>query len=205
MTTSAVHSLVACHDCDLLCRLRPLRKGERAICSRCGAVLFRKMGDTLDQALMLSLSALILIVLSNVFPFMTFKLEGRVQESLLLTGVLELYDQGFWPLAVLVFGASILFPLLKIIGTIYVLLPLKFNRRLWNTPLVFRYVEALAPWAMMEVYMLGVFVAYVKLIDLATIVLGIALFSFSALIVLLAAAGATLEPEEVWKKLEAIR
>ena len=204
MDTAVVHSLVACHDCDLLCRLRPLCKGQRAICSRCGAVLVRKNGDTLDLALMLSLAALILFVLANVFPFMTFKLEGRVQESLLFTGVQELYDQGFLVLAVLVFGASILFPLMKILGTIYVLLPLRFNRCLWNSPLVFRFVEALSPWAMMEVYMLGVFVAYVKLTDLATIVLGTALFSFSALIVLLAAAGAALEPDEIWDKLEAI-
>ncbi len=151
---------------------------------------------------MLSLAALILFVLANVYPFMTFKISGRVQVSHLITGVEELYVQGFMELAVVVLLASILLPLVKILGTLYILLPLKLNRRSWKAPQIFRFIEALGPWAMMEVYLLGVIVAYVKLIDMATIVLGVALYSFAALIVLVTAAGMTLDPDEVWERLE---
>jgi paraquat-inducible protein A len=136
---------------------------------------------------------------------MTFEISGRVQESHLITGVFELYDQGFVGLSLVVLGASIVFPLMKILGLLYVLLPLRLHRQLWQAPLVFKYIELVTPWAMMEVYMLGVFVAYVKLIDMATIVLGTALYAFTALIVVLAAAGSTLDPDEVWKKLETTR
>jgi len=202
MATASTHSLIACHDCDFLYRKHPLRYGERATCSRCGALLYQKKRDSLDRTLTLSLTALILFVLANVYPFMTFKISGRVQVSHLITGVEELYEQGFMELAVVVLLASILLPLIKILGTLYILLPLKLNRRSWKAPQIFRFIEALGPWAMMEVYLLGVIVAYVKLIDMATIVLGIALYSFMALILLVAAAGATLDSEEVWERLE---
>jgi len=202
MSTASEHTLIACHDCDLLHRTHPLRYGERAKCSRCGALLYQKKRDSLDRTLMLSLAALILFVLANAYPFMTFKLSGRIQESHLITGVEELYVQGFMELSVLVLLTSILLPLVKILGTLYVLLPLKLNRRPWKAPQIFRFIEALGPWVMMEVYLLGVIVAYVKLVDMATIVLGIALYSFAALIVLVAAAGMTLDPDEVWERLE---
>jgi len=202
MATASTHSLIACHDCDFLYRKHPLRYGERATCKRCGALLYQKKRDSLDRTLTLSLTALILFVLANVYPFMTFKIGGRVQVSHLITGVEELYEQGFMELAVVVLLASILLPLAKILGTLYILLPLKLNRRSWKAPQIFRFIEALGPWAMMEVYLLGVIVAYVKLIDMATIVLGIALYSFMALILLVAAAGATLDSEEVWERLE---
>lgn len=198
-------SVIACQDCDLLHRQRALRDGQRAMCSRCGAVLYRKKRNSLERTLAFSLTALILFMVANSYLFMAFKLEGRTQESILFTGVQEFYFQGFWPLAVLVFAASIFFPLVKIVGMLYVLLPMKYNRRLWKSTEVFRVVTALTPWAMMEVYMLGVFVAYVKLIDLAMIELGVALYAFSFLIVVQAAAGAALDHEEIWERLKATR
>ena len=114
----------------------------------------------------------------------------------------ELYHQGFGELALLVLAAGVIFPLVKILGTLYVLIPLQSNRRVWKARETFKLVETLTPWAMMEVFLLGVIVGYVKLIDLATIVLGVSLFSFAALIIFVAMAGAALETEEVWERLE---
>lgn len=202
METGSAHSFVACHDCDLLHRKHPLRYGERALCSRCGAVLYRKKRDSLERTLILTLANLILIVLANVFPFMSFQLQGREQVTVLISGGLELFDQGFWQLAFLVIAVRALFPLLKIVGMLYVLIPLRFDKKIWKAQAVFRFVESLTPWAMMEVFMLGVIVAYVKLIDLATIVLGVSLFSFAALIVLVAMADSALDAEEVWENME---
>lgn len=100
---------------------------------------------------------------------------------------------------------SIVFPLSKILSMLYVLLPLKFNRRVLHGAATFRMVETLTPWAMTEVYMLGVLVAYIKLTKLATIVPGVALFAFAALIIVMAAADVVLEPRLVWQKLESKR
>lgn len=154
---------------------------------------------------MLNLAALVLFVLANVYPFMTFELEGRAQQNTLVTGVLELYRSGMVMLAVLVFCASVLAPAIKILGMLYVLLPVWLNYVPWKAASAFRWIQTLTPWAMMEVYMLGVLVAIVKLSQLASIVPGIALYSFAALIVITAAASATLDPRVIWHRMEVAR
>jgi paraquat-inducible protein A len=196
----ATAQIIACHDCGLLHHLRALPEGGAAGCRRCGAVLYRHKTNSIDRALMLTLAALILFVVANSFPFLTFQLEGRATTSTLMTGVIQLYNDGMWPLALLVFGATILVPLAKLLATTYVLLPLRFGRRVWGLAPVFRAAEIMHPWAMMEVFLLGVIVAYVKLSDLAKLELGIALFAFIALILVMIAAEVALDPREVWDR-----
>ena len=195
--------IMACHECGLIQRMRALPDGASARCPRCGAALYRERHASIDRVLMLTLAALILFVLAHSFPFMSFSLEGREQVSTLLTGVVQLYRDGMWPLALLVFGAASLVPLLKLLGNLYVLLPLRLGRRPWGSAAVFRYAEVLHPWAMMEVYLLGVIVAYVKLTDLARLELGLAIYSFGALILVIIAAEAALDRRKVWERLGA--
>jgi len=198
-------SLLACHDCDLLSRKPRLRTREKVVCSRCGAVLYSHKPDSVGRALNFSLASLIVFVLANAYPLLAFKLQGQVQLCDLISGVQELYRQGYWELAVLVFSVSILTPFLKITSLLYVLLPLRFNRRPWRLAYVFRCVETLHPWAMTEVFLLGIIVAIVKLRDIAIIVTGVGLYSFVALIVLMAAADAALEPHDIWEQVEVER
>lgn len=202
MGNSTGYRIIACQDCDLLHRQRLLHDGERATCSRCGAVLYRKKRNSLEYTLICSITGIILFFMANVFPFMTFQYEGRMQQSVLLSGVKQLLVQDMWMVAILVLMVSMIIPLLKIVGTLYVLLPLRANCRSWHAASVFRLVETLHPWAMVDVYMLGVIVAIVKLNDFATIVPGAALYSFAALLISMAAASATMDPHDVWERLE---
>jgi len=193
--------LIACHECGLLQRMVALPVGASAKCLQCGSGLYKAKRNSIERSLMLTVTALFLFALAVSFPFMSFKLEGREQQSDLFTGVVELYQQGLWPLAVLVGCAMILFPLLKLLGSLYVLFPIWIGKRPPNAANVFKWVEILHPWAMMEVFLLGVIVAYVKLVDMATIELGVALYSFAALIVVMIWAEASLDPRDVWEKL----
>jgi paraquat-inducible protein A len=193
--------IIACHDCGLLHHLRGLPANGKASCTRCGAVLCRRKPDSIEHALTLTLAALILFVVANSFPFLTFKLEGRATTSTLITGVVQLYRDGMWPLAALVFGATILVPLAKLLATVYVLLPLRLGHPLPGLAPALRAIEVMQPWAMMEVFLLGVIVAYVKLSELATLELGVALFAFVALILTMIAADVALNPREVWELL----
>jgi paraquat-inducible protein A len=205
LETASRHHLIACHECDLLHRLHPLAYGERAKCSRCGALLYEKKRDSFEATIVLALTSLMLFILANVFPFMTFELHGRVQTSHLSTGVMEFFERGMWELGLLVLAASILFPAFKILGMLYVLVPLEMNRRPWKAPQVFRVVAQCQTWAMMDVYLLGVIVAVIKLADLATLVPGVAIYAFGALILTLAAADSALDPHAVWEKMEDLR
>ena len=202
-TTS--HHLMACHECDLLHRLLPLNDGERAKCSRCGALMYAKKPASFERSIIFSVTSLLLFILANAFPFMTFELHGRVQTSHLSTGVWEFFERGMWELGLLVLLASILFPGLKILGMLYVLVPLERNRRPWKAAPVFRMVGQCQTWAMMDVYLLGVIVAVIKLADLATLVPGVAIYSFGTLILTLAAADSALDSHAVWEKMEHLR
>ncbi len=195
------YSLFACHECGLLHHAHPVPEEHTARCSRCGARFYRRRRNSIQRALALSLASLVLFALANSFTFMVFKLEGRESSNILSSGVVELYDQGLLPLAILVALVAVVIPLIKILGTLYVVLPLHLGRRPPFAGAVFRWVEILHPWSMMEVYMLGVLVAYVKLIDMATIELGVSLFAFGALILTMTATDAALEPHSVWERL----
>ncbi len=175
-----------------------LLSGRTAACTVCSAKLYREQRDSIEWVLGLTIAALILFIVANVLPFMTLKLEGREQPSTIMTGVLGLHDAGMWPLGVLVFAAAILMPLLKLLTLLYVLLPAHFGRSTWGMATLFRWISTIHPWAMMEVFLLGVIVAYVKLTDLATIELGVALFAFAGVIILMAAADTFLDPRQVW-------
>jgi paraquat-inducible protein A len=197
----SAHSLVACHDCDLLYRVNPLPEGGVARCRRCDAVLYRHKPNSLNRTLALSIAGLVLFLLANVFPFLAFKLQGQVTETTLSTGIWELYAQDMWLIALLVLLTCIVIPFIQLLGMLYVLLPLKLNRLPWKLSRVFRFLLTLRPWGMMEVFMLGILVSVVKLGKMATIVPGIALWSFALLIVVLAAASAALDRRMVWDSL----
>lgn len=171
-------------------------------CIRCGAVLIQKKRNSIDRTLALAVAGLVLFILANAFPFLAFKLEANVRQTTLITGIKELYTQDLVMLAILVLITTVLVPLVQMVCMLYVLLPLKIGRIPAKLPQVFRFGRTLQPWSMMEVFMLGILVSVVKLAKMATIIPGIALYSFLALIFVLAAMAASLDPHLVWEKWE---
>ena len=194
--------IMACHDCDLLHRLPAVADGMRASCCRCGAALARPKRNGLERALALAVTGLVLLLLANSFPFLGFKIQGQVRETLLLTGIRQLYLQDMQGVAVLVFITTVLAPLTQLLALVYILLPLKLNRRAPGMFQVFRWLRLIEPWSMMEVFMLGILVSVVKLAKMAQIIPGIASFCFMALIFVLAACMASLDPHVVWEQWE---
>lgn len=195
-------NLIACPDCDLLQRLDEVPVGAAARCSRCGAVLWRHRRDTVDRTLALNLTALVLFAVTNAFPFLALKSGSIVQQTTLLTGIRELYAQGFWALAAVVLLTTVVVPLMQIVLMLYLLLPLRSGRIVPGFRPLFRLIQGLSPWSMMEVFLLGILVSLVKLAKMAKVVPGLSLFAFIALIFVLAAAVACLDPRQVWKQVE---
>jgi paraquat-inducible protein A len=154
------------------------------------------------NALDRTLAALVCFFFANLYPFMTFSLEGRAEENTMMSGVITLAQDGYQPLAALIFAASIGVPLLKILLFLYVLLPVKLGFRQPGLAQSYRFLDALGPWGMLEVYMLGVLVAITKLSGMATILLGVAFYAFVALMLLTTAASSAMDPRLVWDRLE---
>lgn len=168
-------------------------------------LLRRTVNRGLDKALAFSSAGLILFIIANVFPFMSLNANGQIQEATLISGSLELYRADQLLLAFIVLLTTIVFPLFDLIGTLFVLWPLKFKKSFSSSVIVYRYLRTLRPWGMLEIFMLGVLVALVKLGDVATVIPGIALYSFTLLIFTLAAASYVTDPEDIWEKLERYR
>ena len=193
--------VVACHDCDLL---NQLPEGAKAtvMCARCGAVLSRYRPDSIDRALALTLGALFLFIIAVSFPFLAMKSGGFVQETTLLTGIRELWNQKLYGLATLVLLTCVLVPLAQMAALLYILVPLKANRPVPHAIRVFRLLQHVAPWGMLEIFMLGILVALVKLGKMATIVPGLSVFAFGLLVLVMAAAVTALDPPLLWERLD---
>lgn len=197
--------LIACHECDLIHRVKPLPPKGIANCIRCGALLYRHKPNSLERTLALSVAGFVLFLVANYFPFLALKMGSQVHHTNLITGITVLYQQGLQALAVLVLITTVLAPLTQLLGMIYVLMPLRRHRIPPMFAAVFRLIHLLKPWSMMEVFMLGVLVSVVKLAKMAQIIPGIAIFSFFALIIVLAAATVSLDAHEVWERWEKLR
>jgi paraquat-inducible protein A len=195
-------NLLACHECDLVLKIPPIPERSAARCVRCEAVLFRAKPDSIDRTLAFTLAGLVLFVVACSFPFLAMKNAGIVQETALLTGVFNLYKQKMPGLATLVLLTCVLVPLVQMLGLLYIMIPLKRNRPARYTARVFRMLLHLKPWGLMDVYLLGILVALVKLGKMATIVPGLAVIAFGILIFVLAAAFSALDPHLVWERLE---
>jgi len=195
---SGVKGILACHECDLLHRIENVPVGGKALCSRCGTVLFRHRPDHLNHALALNLAALICFMVANAFPFLSMEIAGRVEEMIFISGTIALYQQGMGELALLVFLTSLLFPLISIVGMLYILLPIKFGIRLPGMSGVCRMVLAVRPWSMLDVLLLSVLIAIAKLLDIANIIPGISFYAFVALVLLTAAATANFDVGVLW-------
>ena len=194
--------LIACHECDLIHRVKSLPKKATAMCTRCGAVLYRSKPNSLERTLALSLAGLILLVLANSYPLLVLKVESQHVQATLISGIHELYRQHHAGLAMLVLLTTILAPLAQLLGMLYVLFPLRYNRIPPKIAMVFKIVRGMQPWSMMEIFMLGILVAVVKLAQMGRIVPGISIYSFFALIVVLTLSTISLDPVQVWEKLE---
>lgn len=197
-----VDDLIACHECDLLHSIQAIPAKGKALCVRCGALLYKYIPNSIDRALALYLSAFMLFILTNVFPFISLKLGGRIEENIMVSGAMAFYRLGMGELSILVLLTSFLFPLITIIGMLYVLFSLKYGYRPWKMAKVFRLARSLMPWSLLSVFMLGVLISYVKLVDLATVVPGVSLFSFAALLVVYSAAYANLDVSQIWRHMK---
>jgi paraquat-inducible protein A len=198
-------SWVACHDCDLLHRLGEIPEGSTARCRRCGGLLRKRQPRSIERTLALVMGAAVLFVVANTFPFLSFDMKGQETQTTLITGVKDLWQQGMPELAALVLLTIFLAPLLQIAILLYVLLPLHHYRVPWQMPHAFRLLRRVEPWSMMEVFMIGILVAIVKLLDMAKIEAGLSLFAFVLLFVLITAAVTSLDPHAVWERAEESR
>lgn len=194
--------IIRCHECDELQRVPPLAHGGAAECCRCGNLLFAYKPEGLERAFVLYLASLILLIIANSFPFLTLKAQGHVQPSRLLSGAIDIWRDGMPEVGIAVILFVLIAPLLKIVIGLLVVGPIAFHRKIRGAKGLYRLYEALHPWAMMEIFLLGVLVSYTKIANLATVEVGPSLYAFVALILTTIAADSSVDTHDVWERLK---
>ncbi len=196
--------LKICHDCDLIQEIPLLGKRKTARCIRCHSILEKHRVNSLNRSLSLAMTGVILFLLSNLFPLLSLKAGGLALDSTLFSTSVELFqiDRPF--LAILVFFTTIVFPALSLMGMVYVLGSVKLGHNSHRIGPIFRFLRSTEVWGMLEVFLLAIIVAGVKLGDIAEVIPGISLYSFFMLIVILALLSATLDPDDVWRHQEGV-
>ncbi|MCK5810815.1 MAG: paraquat-inducible protein A [Cocleimonas sp.] len=194
-------SHIACPDCDLILSVPPLAVNEVAYCIRCDATLLRNQKNSIDRTLAFAITGLILFVISNLFPLLSLKAMGLTQESSLLSTALALFEADRPLLSLIILLTTFIFPAITLLGTIYILIQVKTNRINRYTALLFRFLRRTDAWGMLEIFMLAILVALVKLGDVADVIYGVSLYAFCLLILSLSLLSYSLNPQDVWNSL----
>jgi paraquat-inducible protein A len=195
--------VVACDTCGLVQEVDALAPGTAAECIRCGSfVAARTSTRSLEVTAALSLAALILYVPANIYPIMKMYMYGGYSESTVWDGVLLLARGDQWFVAVIVFLASMVIPLVKLAGlfSLVVTARMGWGRRLRSRTQLYKFIDAIGPWAMLDVFLLAVLIALVKLNTWAMVLPGPGLLAFTAMVVLTMFASAAFDPKLIWER-----
>ena len=195
-------SIVACDTCGLVQELEGLHPGTAAECIRCGSfIAARTTARRLEVVAALSLAALVLYVPANIYPILKMYMYGAYSENTVWDGVLQLMQHRQWLVAAIVFMASMAIPLLKLAGLLLLVVSARMGwaRRLRSRTRLYKLIDVVGPWAMLDVFLLAVLVALVKLSTWAKILPGPGLFAFTAVVVLTMLASATFDPKLIWR------
>jgi paraquat-inducible protein A len=194
--------LVGCPHCDLLQRLPDLASVASARCPRCNEELWRRREDSLNRTLALALAAAVFYGVANSVPMLGLTVVGREASTTVLGGALHLWQSGQAMVALLVLFTAVVAPAMQIVLTLAIVLGARRQPAPRWTGALLRHHGTTLAWSMIEVMMLGVLVALVKIADYATVIPGTALFVLGGLIGLLAAMQASFEPREVWERIQ---
>jgi paraquat-inducible protein A len=194
--------LCVCHGCGSLSRLAG--EGHDMCCRRCGTALHPRKPNSVARTWAFLIAAYILYVPANVLPMMRTGSLFGAQSDTIMSGVAYLWHSGSWHLALVVFIASILIPLTKMFSLTFLLISVQrgWTERALERTKLYRVLEFVGPWSMLDVYVVTILVALVQLKSLATIQPGPAAAAFGAVVVLTMFATMALDPRLLWEPKE---
>jgi paraquat-inducible protein A len=198
ITTGAGAGLVACEACHLVSR--PADPTEPGYCRRCGEQLEFRRHKSIERTWALVIAAFICYIPANALPVMNSTSFGETEGDTILGGVHYLYASGSWPLALIVLVASVMIPLGKLVALVYLLITVQ-RRSIVSNPQrtrLYRMVEFIGRWSMLDVFVVTFTVALVQLQPLMSATPGHGVLFFSAVVVLTMLAAESFDPRLIW-------
>lgn len=192
--------IAQCSHCHRLLHMKAVTAAQRALCPRCGGVVTFRKPNSLTRTWAWLITAAILFFPANFFPVMTVISMGKGQPDTILSGVVHLMDAGMYPIAVVVFIASVFVPLMKLIGVATLLGVVHWNFRLSprQCTVMYRWIEFIGRWSMLDLFMISILVTLVDLGAIATITAGTGSTAFAGVVVTTMFAAANFDPRLIW-------
>ncbi len=198
--------VIGCDVCELVVPERAADRDARGRlrCPRCTDLLHRRKPESLQRTWALLIAAAVCYLPANLYPIMAVTSLGQTQADTILSGVRFLLHHGMWPLAVIVFTASIFVPLLKLLILLFLLLSvhLRSSWRPRERTRLYRLTEAIGRWSMVDIYVVTILVALVRLGNLASIEAKAGAVFFCAVVILTMLAAMSFDPRLIWDRLE---
>ena len=194
----------ACPECDLLITVPHVAEGERAVCPRCDSMITQRPHSGLERALAFSVAAAIFLIISLLYPFLSFSSSGLESVMTLPQASFTIYEERSTALAVIIFITIIGAPALMLIALIALTVPLVLKVRAPWLRGTGKLLTVLTEWNMVEVFIIGVIVSLVKIMKLATVILGISFWAYIVFTLCLVAALSGLDRWRVWGEIEAL-
>lgn len=197
--TAAARGLATCHWCG---KVQPLERGH---CGRCDAALHLRKPHSLQRTWALTLAAAILYVPANLLPIMRADQIGGDEENTILGGVAMFWEHQAYPIAIVVFTASVVIPILKLIAIVVLCLSARRCTRPRAMTRIYRLTELVGRWSMVDVFVVAILVAVVQLGSLMSIEPGPAALAFAGVVILTMLAAMSFDPRLLWDSAEDIR
>ncbi|SIT07471.1 paraquat-inducible protein A [Neptunomonas antarctica] len=196
--SALTQGIIICHRCAKTAGIQ--QDGET--CPRCGTRLHRRKLHSVAYTWALLLASMIMLIPANILPIMTFKALGKGDPATIMQGVLQLVDHGLLGIALVVLTASIIIPLLKIIGLIILLLTVQLG---WTTNmrqkmLMYHFVEWIGRWSMLDIFVVAILGAIVQLGSLASVTGNTGATAFAVSVILTMLAANCFDTRLIWDK-----
>jgi paraquat-inducible protein A len=201
--TAARSNLLSCPSCRSLNRAAPAGAAtDPPACARCGLLVHRRKPRSLSRTLALLLAAAILYAPANLLPILETSSPLGSQRDTIMSGVVYLWTTGAWPLALLIFVASILIPLAKLLALAFLLFSVhrRWRRARLQRARLYRLVERVGRWSMTDIFVAAIVSTLVQLRGVATITVGPGAPAFGAVVVLTLLATRTFDPRLIWDR-----
>jgi len=198
--TAQTASLVSCTVCHLLLRRRPAASGPTGECPRCGAALHARKPNSIARTWALVIASFVLYVPANVLPITKVTSLGMTQSDTIMSGVIYFVQTGMWPIALVIFVASVFVPLLKLFMLLFLVISVQ-RRSTWrpkDRTRIYRITEAVGRWSMTDIFVVTILVALVHLGALANIEAQAGAVFFAAVVVITMLAAMSFDPRLIW-------
>ncbi|HEY3601155.1 MAG TPA: paraquat-inducible protein A [Chthoniobacterales bacterium] len=190
--SAARHGLALCHVCELVSPVRNVR------CPRCRSRLHLRGSESLQRTWALTIAALILYFPANLLPILKITSVTGDKQNTILGGVVQFWQQRDYLVAIIIFSASVVIPVLKIIAIVSLSLAARTGRRPFGMTRIYRVTEFIGRWSMTDVFVVAILVAVVQLGSALSIHPGAAAISFAGVVILTMLAATSFDPRLIW-------